>query len=157
MSSSQCGFFDRARPPADDNVSDQEQLTADQTGDAWGDSSCWEGLRFGRDVHLLKDFNTRSVICMSWTLRLVDGLRSSKESDWQCRLETATSHRVGPKNEVHSRLSGTKTFITGSVTHMSTVYPSWWHTRTEDKMGLLDCCGDDAFNVSVNEALSVPV
>uniref|UniRef100_A0A3Q4AHF5 Uncharacterized protein n=1 Tax=Mola mola TaxID=94237 RepID=A0A3Q4AHF5_MOLML len=29
-----CGFFDRARPPADDNVSDQEQLTADQTGDA---------------------------------------------------------------------------------------------------------------------------
>ncbi|XP_041797478.1 integrin alpha-8 isoform X1 [Chelmon rostratus] len=29
-----CGFFDRARPPADDNVSDQEQLTSDQTGDA---------------------------------------------------------------------------------------------------------------------------
>lgn len=31
---SQCGFFDRAKPPSDDNVSDQEQLTADQTGDA---------------------------------------------------------------------------------------------------------------------------
>ncbi len=30
----QCGFFDRARPPADDNISDQEQLTSDQTGDA---------------------------------------------------------------------------------------------------------------------------
>ena len=30
----QCGFFDRARPPADDNVSDQEQLTSDHTGDA---------------------------------------------------------------------------------------------------------------------------
>ncbi|XP_011603981.1 integrin alpha-8 [Takifugu rubripes] len=29
-----CGFFDRAKPPGDDNVSDQEQLTADQTGDA---------------------------------------------------------------------------------------------------------------------------
>lgn len=29
-----CGFFDRARPPADDNVSDQEQLTSDHTGDA---------------------------------------------------------------------------------------------------------------------------
>ncbi|XP_068614310.1 integrin alpha-8 [Brachionichthys hirsutus] len=29
-----CGFFDRARPPADDNVSDQEQLTSDQSGDA---------------------------------------------------------------------------------------------------------------------------
>uniref|UniRef100_A0A8C9XZ46 Integrin subunit alpha 8 n=1 Tax=Sander lucioperca TaxID=283035 RepID=A0A8C9XZ46_SANLU len=29
-----CGFFDRARPPADDNISDQEQLTCDQTGDA---------------------------------------------------------------------------------------------------------------------------
>uniref|UniRef100_A0A8C4ENI7 Integrin, alpha 8 n=1 Tax=Dicentrarchus labrax TaxID=13489 RepID=A0A8C4ENI7_DICLA len=29
-----CGFFDRARPPADDDVSDQEQLTSDQTGDA---------------------------------------------------------------------------------------------------------------------------
>ncbi|XP_043973636.1 integrin alpha-8 [Gambusia affinis] len=29
-----CGFFDRARPPADDNVSDQEKLTSDQTGDA---------------------------------------------------------------------------------------------------------------------------
>ncbi|XP_032375332.1 integrin alpha-8 [Etheostoma spectabile] len=29
-----CGFFDRARPPADDDVSDQEQLTCDQTGDA---------------------------------------------------------------------------------------------------------------------------
>ncbi|XP_075869792.1 integrin alpha-8-like, partial [Nelusetta ayraudi] len=29
-----CGFFDRARPPADDNVSDQEQLTSDQMGDA---------------------------------------------------------------------------------------------------------------------------
>ncbi|XP_071326149.1 integrin alpha-8 [Trachinotus anak] len=29
-----CGFFDRARPPADDNISDQEQLTSDQTGDA---------------------------------------------------------------------------------------------------------------------------
>ncbi|XP_038125456.1 integrin alpha-8 [Cyprinodon tularosa] len=29
-----CGFFDRARPPADDNISDQEKLTSDQTGDA---------------------------------------------------------------------------------------------------------------------------
>ncbi|XP_054477173.1 integrin alpha-8 [Anoplopoma fimbria] len=29
-----CGFFDRARPPADDDVSDKEQLTSDQTGDA---------------------------------------------------------------------------------------------------------------------------
>ncbi|XP_062256232.1 integrin alpha-8 [Platichthys flesus] len=29
-----CGFFDRARPPTDDNVSDQERLTSDQTGDA---------------------------------------------------------------------------------------------------------------------------
>ncbi|XP_035483725.2 integrin alpha-8 [Scophthalmus maximus] len=29
-----CGFFDRARPPADDNVSDQERLTSDQIGDA---------------------------------------------------------------------------------------------------------------------------
>uniref|UniRef100_A0A8C5G890 Integrin alpha-2 domain-containing protein n=1 Tax=Gouania willdenowi TaxID=441366 RepID=A0A8C5G890_GOUWI len=29
-----CGFFDRARPPAADNISDQEQLTLDQTGDA---------------------------------------------------------------------------------------------------------------------------
>ncbi|XP_070407334.1 integrin alpha-8 [Nothobranchius furzeri] len=29
-----CGFFDRARPPADDDVSDQEKLTSDQTGDA---------------------------------------------------------------------------------------------------------------------------
>uniref|UniRef100_A0A3Q3DGT9 Integrin subunit alpha 8 n=1 Tax=Hippocampus comes TaxID=109280 RepID=A0A3Q3DGT9_HIPCM len=29
-----CGFFDRARPPAGDNISDQEQLTSDQTGDA---------------------------------------------------------------------------------------------------------------------------
>ncbi|XP_053182629.1 integrin alpha-8 isoform X2 [Scomber japonicus] len=29
-----CGFFDRARPPADDDISDQEQLTSDQTGDA---------------------------------------------------------------------------------------------------------------------------
>ncbi|KAM9806298.1 integrin alpha-8 [Syngnathus typhle] len=29
-----CGFFDRARPPAGDNVSDQEQLTSDGTGDA---------------------------------------------------------------------------------------------------------------------------
>ncbi|XP_072316160.1 integrin alpha-8 [Eucyclogobius newberryi] len=29
-----CGFFDRARPPADDNVSDQEQLTSDHAGDA---------------------------------------------------------------------------------------------------------------------------
>lgn len=29
-----CGFFDRARPPAEDDVSDQEQLTSDQTGDA---------------------------------------------------------------------------------------------------------------------------
>ncbi|XP_014851494.1 PREDICTED: integrin alpha-8 [Poecilia mexicana] len=29
-----CGFFDRARLPADDNVSDQEKLTSDQTGDA---------------------------------------------------------------------------------------------------------------------------
>ncbi|CAG11957.1 unnamed protein product, partial [Tetraodon nigroviridis] len=29
-----CGFFDRAKPPSDDNVSDQEQLTADQTADA---------------------------------------------------------------------------------------------------------------------------
>ncbi|XP_053289257.1 integrin alpha-8 [Pleuronectes platessa] len=29
-----CGFFDRARPPTDDNVSDQEQLTSDKTGDA---------------------------------------------------------------------------------------------------------------------------
>ncbi|KAK2844506.1 hypothetical protein Q5P01_011165 [Channa striata] len=29
-----CGFFDRARPPAEDNVSDQEQLTSDQTGEA---------------------------------------------------------------------------------------------------------------------------
>ncbi|XP_061631807.1 integrin alpha-8 isoform X2 [Phyllopteryx taeniolatus] len=29
-----CGFFDRARPPACDNISDQEQLTLNQTGDA---------------------------------------------------------------------------------------------------------------------------
>ncbi|KAM6968243.1 integrin alpha-8 [Aplochiton taeniatus] len=29
-----CGFFDRARPPADDDVSDREQLTSDQTADA---------------------------------------------------------------------------------------------------------------------------
>ncbi|XP_040923620.1 integrin alpha-8 [Betta splendens] len=29
-----CGFFDRVRPPADDNVSDQEQLTSNQTGEA---------------------------------------------------------------------------------------------------------------------------
>lgn len=29
-----CGFFDRARPPAGDDVSDQEQLTSDKTGDA---------------------------------------------------------------------------------------------------------------------------
>uniref|UniRef100_A0A672Y6A8 Uncharacterized protein n=1 Tax=Sphaeramia orbicularis TaxID=375764 RepID=A0A672Y6A8_9TELE len=29
-----CGFFDRARPPADDDISDQEQLTSDHTGDA---------------------------------------------------------------------------------------------------------------------------
>ncbi|KAF6739711.1 Integrin alpha-8 [Oryzias melastigma] len=29
-----CGFFDRARPPADDDVSDQEKLTSDQAGDA---------------------------------------------------------------------------------------------------------------------------
>ncbi|XP_005755730.1 integrin alpha-8-like, partial [Pundamilia nyererei] len=29
-----CGFFDRARPPADDDISDQEKLTSDQTGDA---------------------------------------------------------------------------------------------------------------------------
>uniref|UniRef100_A0AAQ5XLX0 Integrin alpha-2 domain-containing protein n=1 Tax=Amphiprion ocellaris TaxID=80972 RepID=A0AAQ5XLX0_AMPOC len=29
-----CGFFDRARPPADEDISDQEQLTSDQTGDA---------------------------------------------------------------------------------------------------------------------------
>uniref|UniRef100_A0A3P9Q6P4 Integrin subunit alpha 8 n=1 Tax=Poecilia reticulata TaxID=8081 RepID=A0A3P9Q6P4_POERE len=29
-----CGFFDRARLPADDDVSDQEKLTSDQTGDA---------------------------------------------------------------------------------------------------------------------------
>uniref|UniRef100_A0A3B4XZ78 Integrin subunit alpha 8 n=1 Tax=Seriola lalandi dorsalis TaxID=1841481 RepID=A0A3B4XZ78_SERLL len=29
-----CGFFDRARPPADDDISDQEQLTSEQTGDA---------------------------------------------------------------------------------------------------------------------------
>ncbi|XP_076009857.1 integrin alpha-8 [Genypterus blacodes] len=29
-----CGFFDRARPPADDDVSDQEQLTSDQSADA---------------------------------------------------------------------------------------------------------------------------
>ncbi|KAG7475000.1 integrin alpha-8 [Solea senegalensis] len=29
-----CGFFDRARPPADDDVSDQERLTSDQIGDA---------------------------------------------------------------------------------------------------------------------------
>uniref|UniRef100_A0A665TPE6 Uncharacterized protein n=1 Tax=Echeneis naucrates TaxID=173247 RepID=A0A665TPE6_ECHNA len=29
-----CGFFDRARPPADDDISDQEQLTSNQTGDA---------------------------------------------------------------------------------------------------------------------------
>ncbi|XP_077577577.1 integrin alpha-8 [Stigmatopora nigra] len=29
-----CGFFDRARPPAGDNISDQEQLTSYQTGDA---------------------------------------------------------------------------------------------------------------------------
>lgn len=29
-----CGFFDRARPPANDDVSDQEHLTSDQTGDA---------------------------------------------------------------------------------------------------------------------------
>ncbi|CAI5662493.1 unnamed protein product [Oreochromis niloticus] len=26
-----CGFFDRARPPADDDISDQEKLTSDQT------------------------------------------------------------------------------------------------------------------------------
>ncbi|XP_034030821.1 integrin alpha-8 [Thalassophryne amazonica] len=29
-----CGFFDRARPPADDDISDQEQLTSDQSADA---------------------------------------------------------------------------------------------------------------------------
>ncbi|XP_012718146.2 integrin alpha-8 [Fundulus heteroclitus] len=29
-----CGFFDRARPPVDDDVSDQEKLTSDQNGDA---------------------------------------------------------------------------------------------------------------------------
>uniref|UniRef100_A0AAV2MCX5 Integrin alpha-2 domain-containing protein n=1 Tax=Knipowitschia caucasica TaxID=637954 RepID=A0AAV2MCX5_KNICA len=29
-----CGFFDRARPPADDNISDQEQLTSDRTSNA---------------------------------------------------------------------------------------------------------------------------
>ncbi|XP_067367482.1 integrin alpha-8 isoform X2 [Channa argus] len=29
-----CGFFDRARPPAEDDVSDQEQLTSDQRGEA---------------------------------------------------------------------------------------------------------------------------
>uniref|UniRef100_A0A668A9T5 Integrin subunit alpha 8 n=1 Tax=Myripristis murdjan TaxID=586833 RepID=A0A668A9T5_9TELE len=29
-----CGFFDRARPPADDDVSDREQLTSDQSADA---------------------------------------------------------------------------------------------------------------------------
>ncbi|KAM8825876.1 integrin alpha-8 isoform 1-T1 [Synchiropus picturatus] len=29
-----CGFFDRARPPADDDISDQEQLTCDRAGDA---------------------------------------------------------------------------------------------------------------------------
>ncbi|KAM9436303.1 integrin alpha-8 [Clarias gariepinus] len=29
-----CGFFDRARPPKDDNVSDQEQLTAEKSTDA---------------------------------------------------------------------------------------------------------------------------
>ncbi|XP_069392990.1 integrin alpha-8 [Paralichthys olivaceus] len=29
-----CGFFDRARPPTDGDVSDQEHLTSDQTGDA---------------------------------------------------------------------------------------------------------------------------
>ncbi|RVE62629.1 hypothetical protein OJAV_G00158900 [Oryzias javanicus] len=29
-----CGFFDRARPPADDDISDQEKLTSDQAGDA---------------------------------------------------------------------------------------------------------------------------
>ncbi|KAL6109157.1 itga8 [Pungitius sinensis] len=28
-----CGFFDRARPPADDDVSDQEKLTSDETRD----------------------------------------------------------------------------------------------------------------------------
>ncbi|XP_047454011.1 integrin alpha-8 [Mugil cephalus] len=29
-----CGFFDRARPPADDDISDQEQLTSEHAGDA---------------------------------------------------------------------------------------------------------------------------
>ncbi|KAF7669449.1 hypothetical protein LDENG_00186080 [Lucifuga dentata] len=29
-----CGFFDRARPPADDDISDQEHLTSDQSADA---------------------------------------------------------------------------------------------------------------------------
>ncbi|KAM3849340.1 LOW QUALITY PROTEIN: integrin alpha-8-like, partial [Diretmus argenteus] len=29
-----CGFFDRARPPADDDISDREQLTSDQSVDA---------------------------------------------------------------------------------------------------------------------------
>ncbi|KAM9309121.1 LOW QUALITY PROTEIN: integrin alpha-8 [Pholidichthys leucotaenia] len=29
-----CGFFDRARPPTDDDISDQEQLTSEHTGDA---------------------------------------------------------------------------------------------------------------------------
>ncbi|XP_061572724.1 integrin alpha-8 isoform X2 [Cololabis saira] len=29
-----CGFFDRARLPVDDDISDQEKLTSDQTGDA---------------------------------------------------------------------------------------------------------------------------
>lgn len=31
----QCGFFDRARPPKDDDVSDREQLTAEKSTDAW--------------------------------------------------------------------------------------------------------------------------
>lgn len=30
----QCGFFDRARPPQDDDVSDQEQLTAEKSTEA---------------------------------------------------------------------------------------------------------------------------
>nr|XP_040020836.1 integrin alpha-8 [Gasterosteus aculeatus aculeatus] len=29
-----CGFFDRARPPADDDVADHEKLTSEETGDA---------------------------------------------------------------------------------------------------------------------------
>ncbi|KAK0134122.1 Integrin alpha-8 [Merluccius polli] len=29
-----CGFFDRARPPVDDDISDREQLTSDQSADA---------------------------------------------------------------------------------------------------------------------------